>query len=66
MKRERRRLNVDIYTSGSVGRGKPKKAYTTSILTPTQWERRFYGGAFHFRTEAAVDVRYAKRKKKRR
>lgn len=57
--KKRRKLLIAVYTSGIVGKGKPKYVIKTSVLTPNQWERRFYHSSYHFNTEYAVEVKYA-------
>jgi hypothetical protein len=54
--KKRKKLIVYLFPSGIVGKGKPKVKIVTSVLTPKQYEKRFYHSSYHFRTEYAIEV----------
>ena len=53
-----RRLVVLTWPSTIVGNGTPITKIVSSILTPTQYEDRFYASDLHFRTEYAMSAYY--------
>jgi len=56
MAKKKRTLIVLEYPSGTVNRGKPKSKIVKSILTPKQYEDRYYRSDDHFKTENAIWV----------
>ena len=59
--KKKRTLLVLEYPSGKVGKGKHTSTLVESVLTPEQYERRYYRGKEHFRTEHAIEVYELKR-----
>ena len=55
--KKRKKLLIYIYPSGIVGKGKKQTKIVTSVLTPKQYEHRFYGSSYHFNTEAAIEAK---------
>ena len=54
--KKRKKLLIHIYPSGIVGKGKKQTKIVTSVLTPKQYEKRFYGSSYHFNTESAMEA----------
>jgi len=54
--KKKRTLLVFEYPSGIVGKGRFIGKMVESVLTPKQYERRYYRSKEHFRTEHAIEV----------
>jgi len=51
-----RTLLIVEYPSGIVGKGVFKSKLVESVLSPKQYEKRYYGSNEHFQTENAIKV----------
>ena len=58
-----RTLIIIVYPSGVVGKGKSRIVKKRSVLTPAQYKERYYRSEEHARTEYAISVKVAPKKK---